>query len=388
MAASAAQTALFDIFTRQALFIEQVKANEALLFNDVLASIEEDFRKNLSKIKYESLNELSKAQVQNFIKVLRASQTVIYSKYQRQILARLQKFTEAVVSQTLIIGGSYLSALESFDEEDDDFFIVPIGIVRARNLIEADNKSNGFSSLVGPSVLLAGGAMLAKFWPTIRNSVMPTGGAKPIDYLNTAIASSMMRVSQAVMNAWVNGQTVSELSAQVLGSPKTGEGNPNLPGGSKSSEVTKIRNTMRAVTATITHHVAQTSKTSTNSLIWRGYDWVSVMDSHTSAVCRFLNSKRFRYGEGPLPPAHPNCRSDTIPAVGEASTFTPPTLIAWLLRQNRGFIVGTFSNTIGQSLAEGNRPPGDVNVVNSVRPITVEQFTNRTGDLFQTGDAG
>lgn len=382
------QKALFDIFTRQALFIEQVKYNEALLFNDVLAAIDEDFRKNLSKIKYESLSELSKAQVQAFIKVVRASQTVIYSKYQRQILARLQKFTEAVVDQTLIIGGSYLSAIRTADEDSDEFLMVPVGIVKSRNLIEHETKSNGFSSLIGPSIILAGGGLLAKLWPIIKNGPMPTSGAKPIDYLNTAIAGSMMRVSQAIMTAWVNKQTVEELKTQVLGSKITGQGNPDLPGGSKSSELTRVRNAMRAVLATITHHVAQTAKTSTNSLIWRGYDWVSVMDSHTSAVCRFLNNKRFRYGEGPLPPAHPNCRSDTVPAVGESSTFTPPSLISWLLKQNRGFIVGTFSNTIGLNLAEGNRPPGDANVLNSVKPITVEQFYNRTDDLFQTGDAG
>lgn len=383
MSESLLQRRLFDVFTRQALFIEQVRVNEALLFNDVLADIEKDFRLNLSKIKYENLSELSKAQIQRFIKVLRSSQTVIYSKYQRQILARLQKFTEAVVNQSLQIGGSYLSAVQKDEEE-----LIPVGLVRSRNLIEAETKSNGFSSLSGLAVLIAGGGMLAKFWPVVRNSVMPTGGTKPVDYLNTAIAASMMRVSQAVMAAWVNGMSVQELSAQVLGSKSTGEGNPNLPGGTKSAEVTKIRNTMNAVTATLIQHVAQISNSSTNSLIWRGYDWLSVMDSRTSAVCRHLNKKRFRYGKGPLPPAHPNCRSHTVPAVGEASTFTPPSMIDWLLRQNRGFIVGTFSNTIAQSLAEGNRPPGDVNVVNSVKPITIEQFANRTGDLFDTGEAG
>ena len=381
-----AQNKLFDIFTRQALFIEQVKVNEALLFNDVLQAIEEVFRKNLNKISYENLGELSKAQVQNFIKALRASQTVIYSKYQRQLLARLQKFTEAVVNQNLIIGGSYLSAIET-NKEDDEFFIVPIGLQRSRNLIQKEYDGGGSSPLYGLGVL-AGAAMLGKLWTTVKNAPMPTGGALLLNYVNTTLASNMMRVSQAVMTGWVNKLSVAEVAAQVLGSKSTGEGNPNLPGGSKSSEVTKIRNTMNAVTATIVQHTSQVSVAAVNSIVFKGYEWLAVMDSRTSAICKYLNRKWFRYGEGPLPPAHPNCRSHTMPRIGAESDFTPPELIAWLIRQSRGFIVGTFSNRIASTLAEGNRPPGDENVVNSVRPITVDEFANKTDDLFQSGDAG
>lgn len=380
------QQKLFDIFTRQALFIEQVRVNEALLFNDVLATIEQDLRKNLNKISYENLGELSKAQIQNFIKVLRASQTVIYSKYQRQLLARLQKFTEAVVNQNLIIAGSYLSAV-STNKDDSNFVIIPMGLQRSRNLIQTEHDSGSASPLFGLSAL-AGAGMLAKMWTTVKNAPMPTGGALLLNYINTALASNMMKVSQSVMTSWVNKLTVSELAAQLLGSKSTGEGNPNLPGGSKSSEVTKIRNVMNAVTSTIVQHTSQIATASVNSIVFKGYEWLSVMDSRTSGICQYLNRKWFKYGEGPLPPVHPNCRSHTMPRIGKESDFTPPDLIAWLMRQTRGFIVGTFSNRITSTLAEGNRPPGDENVVNSVQPITVDEFANKTNDLFQSGDAG
>lgn len=376
-----AQKKLFDIFTRQALFIEQVKLNEVLLFNDVLAEIETDFKKMLGLIKYENLGELSKAQVQGFIKALRGSQTRIYSKYQRQLLARLQAFTEAAVDQSTIIAGSYLSAIET-NKDENDFVILPIGLVRSKNLIETEFKSNSLSTTNGLFMLLTGGAMLAKFWPIVKNSPMPTGGAKLLDYINTAIASNMMKVSQSVMSSWVNKLSVKELEAQVLGSPSTGEGNPNLPGGTKSSEITKIRNTMKAVVSTVVQHVGQVAVSSVSSAVWAGYQWLSVMDSRTSGICQYLNRRMFRYGEGPLPPAHPLCRSHTMPATGEASEFTPPNLIRWLIGQNHGFIVGTFRTAVANQLTKGDDAALDQNVSNLVRPITVAQFWNRTGDLF------
>jgi len=39
------------------------------------------------------------------------------------------------------------------------------------------------------------------------------------------------------------------------------------------------------------------------------------LDSRTSAICRSLDGKEFKYGDGPLPPVHFNCRSTTIPIV-------------------------------------------------------------------------
>jgi hypothetical protein len=44
----------------------------------------------------------------------------------------------------------------------------------------------------------------------------------------------------------------------------------------------------------------------------RGYRWVSILDSQTSQVCRSLDGQTFSFGKGPLPPAHPNCRSNIV----------------------------------------------------------------------------
>jgi hypothetical protein len=44
----------------------------------------------------------------------------------------------------------------------------------------------------------------------------------------------------------------------------------------------------------------------------RGYRWVSILDSATSQICRSLSGRVFQFGKGPIPPAHPNCRSSIV----------------------------------------------------------------------------
>ena len=56
------------------------------------------------------------------------------------------------------------------------------------------------------------------------------------------------------------------------------------------------------------------------SVVWLANDalisklvWVSVLDTHTSDTCRFLDGKTFKVNEGPRPPGHLNCRSTMVP---------------------------------------------------------------------------
>lgn len=46
-------------------------------------------------------------------------------------------------------------------------------------------------------------------------------------------------------------------------------------------------------------------------------EWVSVLDSRTTAYCRGQNGKKYPVGSGPRPPAHYNCRSITRPVIDE-----------------------------------------------------------------------
>lgn len=52
-----------------------------------------------------------------------------------------------------------------------------------------------------------------------------------------------------------------------------------------------------------------------NGDITKKYRYVATLDSRTSAICRSLDGQEFKYGKGPVPPVHFNCRSTTIPII-------------------------------------------------------------------------
>lgn len=72
---------------------------------------------------------------------------------------------------------------------------------------------------------------------------------------------------------------------------------------------------------TAVQHCAQTARSAfyqRNTDIIVGVQWVSTLDSRTTATCRSLDGSQFPVDKGPRPPLHPACRSTTIPVLDEA----------------------------------------------------------------------
>lgn len=62
-----------------------------------------------------------------------------------------------------------------------------------------------------------------------------------------------------------------------------------------------------------------------NPDVTKKYRYVATLDNRTSAICRSLDGKEFKYGDGPMPPVHFNCRSTTVPIVDyRALGLRPP----------------------------------------------------------------
>ena len=104
---------------------------------------------------------------------------------------------------------------------------------------------------------------------------------------------------------------------------------------------------------------------------WR---FVATLDSRTSLICAANDGKRYKVGEGPVPPLHPNCRSVAIPDLG-------------------GDVVGTRASTSGQVDANldfedwlGSRSRKEQNEVLGV--TKAEAFRSgklKLGDMLKNG---
>lgn len=76
------------------------------------------------------------------------------------------------------------------------------------------------------------------------------------------------------------------------------------------------RRASRIVRTAVNHTAARArvALIEANADVYSRYEWIATLDQRTSDICRDLNGKKYKAGSGgPLPPAHPNCRSTILP---------------------------------------------------------------------------
>jgi SPP1 gp7 family putative phage head morphogenesis protein len=111
------------------------------------------------------------------------------------------------------------------------------------------------------------------------------------------------RLLRGVQTGFVQGQTTRQIVSGVAGA-----------GG--LADISE-RNVMTVVRTAVSHvsNTARDEVYSSNNDIVQKYQWVSTLDSRTSTVCKSRDGQKYVIGKGPMPPAHPNCRSTTIPVI-------------------------------------------------------------------------
>jgi SPP1 gp7 family putative phage head morphogenesis protein len=97
-----------------------------------------------------------------------------------------------------------------------------------------------------------------------------------------------------------------------------GEGIPTIVRRIRSDGIDRSTTDVTRIVRTAVNHtsnIANEKLYAQNSDIIDGVRWVSTLDGRTSAVCKARDGKEYPMGKGPRPPAHPNCRSRTVPIV-------------------------------------------------------------------------
>lgn len=200
-------------------------------------------------------------------------------------------------------------------------------------------------------------------------------------------------IRNSVAMGFAEGRTNQEIIKDVIGTSEL-----NFKDG--SLQVTR-NDAARMVRTSVQHTatVAQQEVYKKNSDIVKKYAWVSVLDSRTSPTCQKRDGEVYPVGKGPLPPAHPNCRSTTVPVFkGETKIVDDQEVLdlktgtrssrgdeggqqvsikndynSWLGRQSKSFQV----DALGKSKAELFRKGGltvDKFVDRLDKPLTLEQL--------------
>jgi len=187
------------------------------------------------------------------------------------------------------------------------------------------------------------------------------------------------------------GVKKSEQIAQMISDGVTlGRTTPQI-----SKDISGLINTLHkrqldSLVRTITNHTSSVARSAVyerNDDLLEGYQWVATLDGRTTMICGSRDGKTYQSG-GPLPPAHWNCRSTTIPKVKDAFNIgsklkgTRPSVGAtgakeqsgrltyggWLKKQPVEFIDEALGVERSRLFRSGN--------------LTIGKFTDPTGRVY------
>jgi SPP1 gp7 family putative phage head morphogenesis protein len=172
------------------------------------------------------------------------------------------------------------------------------------------------------------------------------------------VDSVVGRIRQGVFE----GQTNSEIVQAIRGTKAARYENGLLAVTKRQAE---------AMVRTAIQHVSSTARMETfkeNGDLVRKYRWVSTLDDRTTPICQSLDGQEFNVGEGPMPPAHINCRSSTVAILDERFKFLQQgatrsslfgyvdrneTYFGWLKNQSAEFQDAALGPVRGKLLRDG-----------------------------------
>jgi len=138
-------------------------------------------------------------------------------------------------------------------------------------------------------------------------------------------------IQEAVSNTLINGSTIQETVARFaddFDGKITQQLRIGISNGETISELTQRARVVinnKAVNAQTIARTVQTAVSAEvreatfeeNEDIVKGYEWVSVLDTRTSTICKALDGTVYKLDDPKrrVPPAHPNCRSTITPVL-------------------------------------------------------------------------
>lgn len=321
--------AIKDDFSRHAHFIEQYKNGQVNRFETFLRRVAKSLRGELLK-----------------------TNTVTS---QSRIEAKL-KFVEELITT------EFTAYTDEISEQIELFAVDEAGFVA-----ETIKQESGVSFVLPSETQLSAAVNARPF----NNRLLK-------DYFKDFTRQQAKAVSNAVSIGFFEGKPTQEIVRDIVGTKAQNFKNGTLHI-SRTSAETMVRTALSHTSA-----VARNKTYEDNDDLIPYYEWVSTLDGRTSAICRSRDGMVWRINKGPLPPAHPNCRSTTAPLFKEDVKVKGDKLIKqdldgtrasidgqvsadltyndWLKRQTKAFQV----DVLGKQKAELFRKGG----------LTMDQFVN------------
>lgn len=318
-----------DAFLRHQLNVERYKNYNVQQSLHVINDIKLRLSAQLVRTGKDKLSDLSKREFNKFVADFTKSYNEIFGKYQTAQLAEFKKFFKADFSEVKFL-----------------------------------NKSLSGKTYSGPKV--------DSLWATMQNDPASGIGTEPKKMFDVFATSSRNKMVAALKTGYADNLSMSETMKIITGTSEL-----KFRDGLVNRFEAQISATVQTYIQQMTSFLLQSIGGNSNGT----YQWVSVLDSATTEICRSRNGNIYRYGNGPSAPAHYNCRSITIPII-TAAVDKMPTFFNWLKGQSPVIQNEVLGVKQGQGLRAGRVTADDIPRFNQMSPLTLEQFKGKRNQLL------
>lgn len=350
--------ALTTIDTRNQVLLERLKVGEHKKFLPFLKRIEKEVRAALSDAG-DSIE--TKKRLNTLISDVTATQKAIYDDYNKQLSLDLG---DVGVQQAAFEAKSYEKVAVAFEST------VPTAAQVLTAIRVNPLQVEGY-----------------------------TGNPLLEPFIKDWSKKEIQRVNNVITQGFYQGQTNAQITKNLRGT-KANRFN--------DGDLAKINRSNKTLVRTAVQHASQQARTAVmkeNDDLIKGYEWVSVLDSKTSDICAGLDGRKFKVGEGPLPPIHPNCRSTTTPVLNEAFDFldqgatraskgaeggkqvsTNETYYSWLKKQPKAFQQDAIGVKKSALLRNGGLNADEfakLSLNKNFEPLTLDEMYQKAPSVFE-----
>lgn len=198
----------------------------------------------------------------------------------------------------------------------------------------------------------------------------PFQGRAMRQWLQDAAADETRRIRTAIYAGVGLGERPDVIARRVVGSARV----RGMDGATQIS-----RNHIDTVTRSGVIHVSAWVRDQffrLNPQVLDLEQYVAVLDSHTTRLCRGLNGNRYPIGHGPVPPLHMNCRSiryAVLPRNVGGPVPEPEVYGTWIRKQSRAVQVELMGATRLQRMRVGTFDPSKFTDYGA-KPMSLEQI--------------
>ncbi len=321
-----------DVSLRQAVYYEQLKEQEA---EDERERVEEILLVILALIlasKIDFSKKVTQAELRSLLASVKAKLGPLVAAHDKAYMAALQGVTNIVAEVTK---ANYAK------------------LTGKRITAEAFNGTNGANR---------------KLWLQLTRGFVPGVGIEPKNLILDAGKNIAANVARTLKQAYVEKWTPARVVDAFRGTKRL-----NF----KDGLLNKIGNQAKTVTRTLGSHINSFISYNLGRLFYDTYQWISTLDSRTTDVCRSRHMNVYRYGDGPTPPAHHNCRSIIVGMAANLANQYGSNFFSWLRDQPETVLSDMLSPAEARAIRNGTANASDYSAYRPNRRLTPGEFRNR-----------